>query len=94
MFKAHRVTVFVGMWLFAENRLGRPLVNVEDFAEFWELSAPSGYRKQQLFREVFPEFRTPRHLCDSLVEPPVIAAGADLDEVVTAVGLTPWAVAS
>lgn len=91
--KAHRVTVIIGLWLFAERRLGRPLANVEDFAAFWNLSDPQGYRKQQQFRELFPEYRTPRHLVDSLAAAPVIPVDADEDAAIVAVALTPMVLA-
>lgn len=59
--RAVRLLEFVWAWWLTEDVLGRR-VGIEEFAETWEASTPTAYRRQVEFRAAFPGLSTPADL--------------------------------
>lgn len=66
--KAHRVVLYIACWGVCSKKLGRPPVNVEEYADWWNKTRATAYREQQLFREALPMHETPTAICEWLQE--------------------------
>ncbi len=64
--KGARVALFVAMWAWATADLGRPII-MADYLRYWpDEDETKVYRWQREFRQLFPEYRTPRELARPL----------------------------
>jgi len=83
------VLSFVVEWWMVEDATGFGGVHgardVEAFADWWKCSRAQAFRRQQIFREAFPEFSTPSDLRSALVahqvELPSLSGNVETDLV-------------
>lgn len=64
--RATSVLEFIGCWCIASESLGRPPVNIEEYAEWWRISRAQAFREQQMFRAALPELQTPTPIWEQL----------------------------
>lgn len=83
--KAYKACLFVASWGHCSKTLGRPPVNVDEYAEWWGKSRAMAFREQRLFREAFPHLDDPTAIVEWL-EQYEVAFDADPGAVAFQIG--------
>ena len=58
--KAMRVATFIVLWALAMRDEGRDGYSITEYQRYWEEGERAAYRVQKEFRELWPEFETPK----------------------------------
>jgi hypothetical protein len=56
---AHQVMSFIAAWAICCEALGRAPESVDEYSDWWRQSRATGFREQQLFRQVMAPMLTP-----------------------------------
>ncbi len=65
---AARVAAFITLWAYALQDTGQDEIGIEEFSRWSAESRATVYRRQQAFRELWPEFETPNEIAAAVLD--------------------------
>ena len=66
--KASRVAEFIVLWAIAMQMEGGEQLSITEYQRFWDEGERQTYRRQNEFRDLWPEFETPHELAAQVVK--------------------------